>query len=173
MNSSPPNARSKVIFVNRFFYPDQSATSQMLSDLSIGLAARGFQIEVVCSRQLYSEPQSKLAPRASVAGVSVQRIWTTRFGRGGFVGRALDYASFYFSSAMKLLIILRRDDIVVAMTDPPMLSIITAAIAKAKGAHVINWLQDIYPEIASQLNANPLPRPLDALLRKCRDRSLC
>jgi glycosyltransferase involved in cell wall biosynthesis len=173
MNSHSPSVRSKVIFVNRFFYPDQSATSQMLSDLSIGLATRGYRIQVVCSRQLYDEPQHKLAARALVAGVDVHRIWTTRFGRVGLMGRALDYASFYLSGAWKLLILLRRGDTVVAKTDPPMLSIMMVAIAKAKGAHVINWLQDIYPEVASQLNANPLPRPFDALLRNCRDRSLC
>jgi glycosyltransferase involved in cell wall biosynthesis len=44
--------------------------------------------------------------------------------------------------------------------------------AKLKGAQLINWLQDIFPEVASRLGANPLPRALDALLRSCRDLSL-
>ena len=39
-----------VIFVNRFFYPDHSATSQLLSDLAFDLARRGFCVEVVTSR---------------------------------------------------------------------------------------------------------------------------
>ncbi|HEY1246144.1 MAG TPA: hypothetical protein VGF29_15065, partial [Hyphomicrobiaceae bacterium] len=39
---SPPGAEHavqvKLIFVNRFFHPDHSATSQMLSDLAFALA---------------------------------------------------------------------------------------------------------------------------------------
>src|ERR1700722_7263222 len=172
MNSSPPAARAKIVFVNRYFHPDQSATSQILSDLSFGLTARGFAVHVVCSQQLYDEPKSSLAPLASVAGVTVHRVWTSRFGRGALVGRAVDYVSFYFSSALRLLLLLRRGDTLVAKTDPPLLSIMAWAVAAVRGARVINWLQGIYPEVASQLNANPLPRPLDELLRKWRDRSL-
>ena len=31
----------RVIFVNRYFYPDLSATSEMLSDLAFALSERG------------------------------------------------------------------------------------------------------------------------------------
>ena len=39
-----------LIFLNRFFYPDHSATSQMLSDLVFGLRKRGHYIRVIASR---------------------------------------------------------------------------------------------------------------------------
>jgi colanic acid biosynthesis glycosyl transferase WcaI len=61
---------------------------------------------------------------------------------------------------------------VIAKTDPPLVSIIAMLAAKLKGAVLINWLQDIFPEVASCLGANPLPRPFDMLLRRCRDLSL-
>jgi len=32
---------AKIIFINRFFYPDQSATSLMLTDLAFSLAEEG------------------------------------------------------------------------------------------------------------------------------------
>ena len=35
----------KIIFVNRYFYPDFSATSQILYDLAKALARNGFKIE--------------------------------------------------------------------------------------------------------------------------------
>ena len=35
----------KIIFLNRFFYPDHSATSQMLSDLAFALAGRGHKFK--------------------------------------------------------------------------------------------------------------------------------
>ena len=35
----------KLIFLNRFFYPDHSATSQILSDLAFALAERGHEVQ--------------------------------------------------------------------------------------------------------------------------------
>jgi colanic acid biosynthesis glycosyl transferase WcaI len=161
-----------IIFVNRYFYPDQSATSQLLTDLASALTQTGFTVHVICSRQRYADPAARLAPQESINGVTVHRVWTTRFGREGLLGRALDYATFYCSSALTMLRLLRRGDTVIAKTDPPLVSIVAMMAAKIKGAQLINWLQDIFPEVASLLGANPLPRPLDALLRTCRNLSL-
>jgi glycosyltransferase involved in cell wall biosynthesis len=162
----------KVLFVNRYFHPDQSATSQLLSDLAPALVEAGFKVHVVCSRQLYDDESIRLAPLESFAGVIVHRVWTTRFGRRRLPGRALDYATFYVASALAMIRLLQRDDTVIAETDPPLISIVAMAAAKLKRAHLVNWLQDVFPEVASLLGANPLPRFLDALLRRCRDWSL-
>jgi glycosyltransferase involved in cell wall biosynthesis len=163
---------SRVVFVNRYFYPDESATAQLLADLAFGLAAGGHDVHIVCSRQLYGAPESRLAANETVRGVVVHRIWTTRFGRRQLLGRALDYASFYVTCAIALLRLLRTRDIVVAKTDPPLASIVAALAARCRGALLINWLQDIFPEVASQLGANPLPAVLDRALRALRDASL-
>jgi colanic acid biosynthesis glycosyl transferase WcaI len=165
-------ARAKLIFVNRYFAPDQSATSQMLTDLAGGLAQRGFDVHVICCAQLYDDPDARLVRSEQSAGVTVHRIATTRFGRRRLPGRAIDYASFYISCAFELLKLLRRQDIVVAKTDPPLVSLVCAMVVKLRGAALINWQQDVFPEIASLLGKNPLPRWLDALLRRCRDASL-
>jgi len=172
MTSAPPAPRSKVIFVNRYFSPDQSATSQMLSDLAFGLAKRGFSIHVLCSRQRYDQPLANLTAFEIINAVTVHRVWTTRFGRDRLVGRALDYLSFYVSSAWFLLKMLNRGDTVVAKTDPPLISIVAMVAAKAKGARLINWLQDIFPEVATHLGNNPLPRSVDAVVRRLRDSTL-
>ena len=34
----------RVVFVNRYFHPDHSATSQMVSDLAFHLASRGWEV---------------------------------------------------------------------------------------------------------------------------------
>ena len=41
---------AKIIFVNRFFYPDQSATSQILTDLAFFLAEETHEVHVITSR---------------------------------------------------------------------------------------------------------------------------
>jgi colanic acid biosynthesis glycosyl transferase WcaI len=171
MSSTVPG-RFKLIFVNRYFAPDQSATSQILTDLARGLAQRGFNVHVVCAAQLYDDPDARLARSERLTGVTVHRLVTTRFGRHRLTGRAIDYASFYVSCALKLLRLLRRGDIVVAKTDPPLVSLVCAFAVKVRGAALVNWQQDVFPEIASLLGANPLPRWVDGLLRRGRNASL-
>jgi glycosyltransferase involved in cell wall biosynthesis len=168
----PAAVKRRVIFVNRYFDPDQSATSQMLTDLSRGVGARGYETHVVCSRQLYDDASARLVPDEVRCGVRVHRVATTRFGRARLVGRAMDYASFYFTCAFALLKHLRRGDLLVAKTDPPLLSILVVPIARMKRAVLINWHQDVFPEVASQLGANPLPGWLDHFLKRIRDASL-
>ena len=163
---------ARVVFVNRFFFPDVSATSQMLFDLSSRLVAHGVQVHVVCSDQLYDDPAARLPATAHVHGVHVHRTWTSRFGRDRLSGRAIDYGSFYLSASIKLVTLVRAGDTVVAKTDPPLISIVAAAIARLRGARLVNWLQDVFPEVASHLGMNPLPAWLDQRLKHLRDYSL-
>jgi glycosyltransferase involved in cell wall biosynthesis len=164
--------RRRIVFVNRFFFPDTSATSQILFELTTRLVAHGLDVHVVCSRQLYDNAAASLPANDDVCGVHVHRIWTSRFGRGALVGRAIDYASFYVTCATKLMSLLARGDLVVAKTDPPLISIVAAMVATLKGARLVNWLQDIFPEVASHLDVNPLPRWLNRHLQRWRDYSL-
>src|SRR5512135_1759157 len=103
----------KVVFINRYFYPDHSATSQLLSDLAFGLAALGHDVHVVTSRQRYDQPGAGLNPREQLNGVHVHRVWTTRFGRRGLLGRGLDYLSFYIGAGLRLTREVEKGDIVV------------------------------------------------------------
>ncbi|MEJ0005135.1 MAG: glycosyltransferase family 4 protein [Steroidobacteraceae bacterium] len=162
----------KFVFVNRFFDPDESATSQLLTDLTRDLAAAGLPVHVVCSRQLYTDAAAGLAARQMLHGVAVHRVATTRFGRSGLAGRFLDYATFYLSAGWTLLRLLDARDLVIAKTDPPFISIIAASCAWLKGARLVNWQQDVFPEVASRLAVNPLPQWLDETLCRLRDWSL-
>lgn len=162
----------RIVFINRYFYPDVSATSQILFDLARRLVDHGIEVHVVCSRQLYDDPAASLPPHETIEGIKVHRALTTCFGRGNLVGRAADYASFYVTCAAKLAGLLRQGDVVVAKTDPPLISIAAAAVARMRGARLVNWLQDVFPEVATCLEANPLPAWLDDALKRLRDRSL-
>jgi hypothetical protein len=71
----------RVFFVNRYFYPDHSATSQMLSDLAFHLAERRIRVEVLTSSQRYDAASARLAAEEVVRDVRVRRVETTRFGR--------------------------------------------------------------------------------------------
>jgi colanic acid biosynthesis glycosyl transferase WcaI len=163
---------ARVIFVNRYFFPDHSATSQVLSDLAFHLAATGYEVHTIASRQLYDDPDAALPATATVKGVNVHRVASTRFGRKALAGRTLDYASFYLSARRYLHCWLRPGDTIVAKTDPPLLSVVLGRIVRRRGAGLINWLQDIYPETAVVLGVPLIRGPVAHALVALRNRSL-
>ncbi|MBI4695915.1 MAG: glycosyltransferase family 4 protein [Gammaproteobacteria bacterium] len=143
---------NKLVFVNRYFFPDSSATSQLLSDLAFELSGAGCTVYVVTSRQLYHDPNADLTPSESINGVNVARVWSSHYGRKILILRALDYFSFYISACVALLSMLGKGDVVIAKTDPPLLSLAVWPVAVLRGARVVNWLQDVYPDVAQALN---------------------
>jgi colanic acid biosynthesis glycosyl transferase WcaI len=147
----------RVFFLNRYFFPDHSATSQILSQLAFHLAESGRNIHVITSQQIYDNPGACLAAQEVLRGVTIHRISSTQFGRSALLGRAIDYLSFYVAAWRLLFATADRGDILVPMTDPPLLSIIGMRVARRRRAHLVNWLQDIYPEIAAALNVREGP----------------
>jgi glycosyltransferase involved in cell wall biosynthesis len=87
------------------------------------------------------------------------------------IGRAVDYLTFYASVTACLLRLLAAGDVVVAKTDPPLISVVAAACAALKGARLIAWMQDVFPEVAERLKV-ALPRPVMRCLAFLRDWSL-
>jgi colanic acid biosynthesis glycosyl transferase WcaI len=168
----PRPTRSRLIILNRYFYPDHSATSQIMSDLAFYLGNNGFDVHVITSRQRYDDPHATLPPHARVNGIHIHRLKTSRLGRGSLLGRALEYVLFYAATYRQLGKLTRPSDVIVASTDPPLIAVVAMLTAGRRNAHLINWIQDLYPEVAMRLNV-PLCR---GLIGKClmwvRDRSL-
>jgi colanic acid biosynthesis glycosyl transferase WcaI len=163
---------ARIILVNRFFYPDHSATSQLLSDLAFDQAAVGRDVHVVTSRQRYNDSAASLPQRESIRGVHVHRVWTSRLGGASLTGKAIDYVTFYLSSAGRLLRLVQAGDRLVAKTDPPLISVIVAWVARQRGAVLVNWLQNVFPEAAAALGVGGLDGRVAAWLGRLRDQSL-
>lgn len=165
----------KLIFVNRFFYPDHSATSQILTDLAVHLSAQAdfsAQIHIVTSRLCYDNPTVKLPATENHAGVNIHRVWSSRFGRKNILGRLTDYLSFYLSATWQLWHLTGKHDVLVAKTDPPLMSVLAAMVARSKKAKLINWLQDLFPEVLTAVQPQRLPAWANRWLCRWRNRSL-
>ncbi len=61
----------KILLINQFFYPDQVATSQMMTDLAIDLAARGHTLTVLTSRSTYLSGESRLPRSQEYRGIKI------------------------------------------------------------------------------------------------------
>ncbi len=140
----------RVIFVNRFYWPDEPATGQLLTDLAEALAGRGNDVTVIASHN----GQAGL-PRVQLHhGVTILRVSRAPGREVGAVGKVLAFAAFSLGALWKLLSTVPRGDNVVVLTDPPLLGIGAWLVARLCGARIFHWVQDIYPEIAMALTGH-------------------
>lgn len=159
----------RVVLLNRFYWPDVTATAQMLTDLAEDLAANGWHATVVTSDADYSGGRAARPRRESHNGVEIIRVRGTSFGRHSTLGRLADSISYMFGATWTLLR-LRSVDVVVAMSDPPLLVTLGVVMARIKRAKAVHWIQDLYPQIAANLGAMPRDsvayRAIDRIARR-------
>jgi len=139
----------RFVFVNRFYWPDEPATAQLLTDLAEALAARGHSVSVIASHPGGDTPSAEQR-----RGVAIVRVRVTRLNRCGLLGKLADFTTFYVGCLIGLIVQVRPGDIVVALTDPPLLGAGVWLAARLRRAKVIHWAQDIYPEVAVALTGN-------------------
>lgn len=160
-----------LIFVNRFYAPDMSATSQILTGVAEALTDRGHKVCVFTSRNGYNGDQID-PTRETKNGVKVRRVWSTRFGRSSTIGRSIDYLTFFCSVIIALMIHVSRGDVLISKTDPPLLSLPLGLVARSKNAKMVNWLQDVFPEVALELGFGNRLRVAVNGLKLLRNRSI-
>lgn len=131
-----PAGAGRLIFVNRIYWPSAAATAQLLTDLAEGLASHGRAVHVIAAG---AGPDQR-------NGVTIHRTGGDE-QHGGLLSQAQNYWQFLRRARLQLALLARPGDVVVLMTDPPMLGAALTGIATARGAGVVHWLQDIYPEI--------------------------
>lgn len=140
----------RMLFINQFFWPDPAATSQQLTDLVVSLAARGVEVDVLCGDAGYAGAASAaLNAGSSAPRATVYRVKAGAFTRGKFA-RVFSYLSFY-ASAFARGLTLRKPDVVVSMTTPPLISLLGTCIQMLRGSRHFIWEQDVYPDIAVDL----------------------
>ena len=83
-----------------------------------------------------------------------------------------DYLTYYLSTTVSLFLFVSRGDILIAKTDPPLLSVPLSLLARIKGAKFVNWLQDLYPEVALKLGFGTESGIMPKFLMHLRNRSL-
>ena len=146
--STAPDARLRVCYFNRSYWPDVTATGQLLTELAEDLVSvHGMDVTVVTGFPV--APMGTAPPRSEVRnGVRIVRARGTTFSQRSFAGRATNYVT-YFLSALWMALRLPRQDVTVALTDPPIIGL--AALAARSQGGMIFFCQDIFPEVAGLL----------------------
>jgi glycosyltransferase involved in cell wall biosynthesis len=141
-----------IAFFNRSFYPDSSATGQLLTELCEDLVRHhGCRVSVVAGPALMPSaadvPAGKgLVSRREHHGIDVFQARGTTFDKRRFAGRAANYLT-YFLSACWAGLRIDRPDVVVALTDPPIIGLAAWLAAKRTRAPLVMSYQDLFPEV--------------------------
>jgi glycosyltransferase involved in cell wall biosynthesis len=155
-----------VVFFNRSFHPDRTATGQLLAELSESLVREhGFRVTVVTGPPLSPLPGSDIS--TEYHGVHVRRAWGTRFDKRRFAGRAANYMTYFVSACLEALRV-GKADVIVALTDPPIIGLAALIASRWSGAPLVMSYQDLFPEVTSLLedfHSDGINRALQAVNR--------
>jgi len=138
-----------LLFINRFYYPDEAATAQLLTMAAEDLVEQECDVTIIAGRIGYLKAERVFPRQGCHHGVRVLRVWSTAFGHRSKIGRVVDYLSFYLAAAWAAV---KSDgiDCLVVWSDPPLLSVLAAGLGRLKGWKKIAWMQDLFPENAVQ-----------------------
>jgi glycosyltransferase involved in cell wall biosynthesis len=157
---------TRFIFVNRFYWPDEPATAQLLADLAIALAARHHEVYVIASQSNVSLPLTETRD-----GVKIVRVKSTHWGKTNLAKRLIDTVTFFWNLPKAFATVVRPGDRVVSLTDPPLLDVVVQLLAYLYEAKCVHWVHDIFPEVAMVMTRNPLFRLAGFVLRPLRNRA--
>lgn len=137
----------KVLLLNQCFYPDVMATAQQLTHLAVGLAKEGHQVTVIAGDRGYDDPTTRFGRRETWQGITIIRISSLALGKHSKWRRAVSFASFLINCSLRLLL-LPRFDAVVALTSPPLISLLGSLFVQLKGGRFFFWIMDLNPDEA-------------------------
>jgi glycosyltransferase involved in cell wall biosynthesis len=137
----------RITLINQAFYPDVVSSGQHLTDFALGLAERGHEVTVVTSRRAYDDPAKKFPSHEVWRGIRICRVFNTGFGKRAKWRRAADFLTFLFSCCWRLCL-LSKPDAVVALTSPPLVSVIAAGYSRLRGIKFCYWIMDLNPDEA-------------------------
>jgi len=158
----------RILLLNQAFYPDVVSTGQHLTDLAVSLAKAGHDVTAVAASSGYDDPSRRFRYRESWKGIKVIRIPAIRLGKGSRWRRAVDFGSFLTLCSLRLLT-LKSFDVIVALTSPPLISVLAALLVRLKGGRFVFWVMDLNPDEAIAAgwlrSGSSVARVLERLLR--------
>lgn len=126
----------KIIIISQVFWPDESAGSQILTDLAEALIENGFKVDLITSGNSY-ENQNTLYPKEEdYNGIHIKRLRTSSFGKGSKLGHFITFFTFNVSLFSFLLFIRKGQyDLMISLSVPPLISFFGIRVAARRSAH--------------------------------------
>lgn len=116
----------RLLCLNRFVPPDAAPTAVLLEELREGLAACGWEVDLVGSSHTYRSGRPK--------------------GLRRWLGELRCHLSLLWRGLQS-----EKPSVVLCLTDPPGLPFTASLVAHHHGAKLVHWAMDTYPEVAAAL----------------------
>ena len=137
----------KVLLLNQAFWPDVVASAQQLTMLARRLTERGHEVTVITSARGYDDATATFPRRERWHSIDIVRISSVGAGKKHRWQRTLNFASFLFACAVRM-VVTPRQDVVIALTSPPLISWLGSLFVRVKGGALIFWPLDLNPDEA-------------------------
>jgi glycosyltransferase involved in cell wall biosynthesis len=138
--------RARLVFVEQFYYPEGWGGAELPRDLTTFLAARGFDVEVICGADQYVPAQDK-APDPASLGVRIRRI--ASIGSGGVRRLRLLRQAWFSLALLPLLLSGRKPQLYLTQTNPPSAVILVGIAARLRRTPLVIVAMDVYPEVVA------------------------
>jgi len=144
--------KNSILVIEQHFYPEVAATGQLLLDLCEDLVKAGYQVKVVTGNPTEIYPKEmNVKRRENYKGIEIVRLRNTRLSKYNMAGRIINYLTFHLFILFNL-IFSQRPDLVIVLSTPPFIAIHGVILKVFKNCKVIYNIQDLFPELAVQLN---------------------
>lgn len=136
--------------ISEFFYPYQTSTQKILTELAEDLVINGLDVSVLTTKNAYREEKQDLNKHEIYNGIKIKRIMASSLSRDSFIGRIVNYLTFTVGILFNLLF--NNDyDKMLFVSNPPLVPFIGYLVKKLKGKPYIYLVHDVYPDVAIQL----------------------
>lgn len=137
--------RPRVLVISQVFVPDPTAVGQYLTEASIALVERGYDVRVITSARGFDDPTARYPSHEVIDGVEVVRLPFSSFGKRTIAHRLLGMFFFLVQALLRGLFTPRLAGILVS-TSPPLASAVAVVISFLRRAPVAFWVMDVNPD---------------------------
>jgi glycosyltransferase involved in cell wall biosynthesis len=135
----------RVIFTEQFYFPEGGGGAQIPRDITMHLARKGFDVEVICGSDQYAPVEGDPGEDPAAVGVNIRRIPRLL---GGDVHRNKLLRQLWFCfAALPLLLFRPAPGLFVTQTNPPLIVPLIACVAAVRRRPFVIIAQDLYPEV--------------------------
>ena len=139
----------RILIISQVFWPDESAGSQILTDLAESLIENGCEVDLITSGNAYENHNIFYPRKEDYKGIHIKRLRISGFGKGTRLGRLTTFFAFNVKLFFSLLFIRKgRYELMISLSVPPLLSFFGILVARLKKIKFLFWAMDLQPELA-------------------------
>jgi len=158
---APPGASGRgLLILSEHFAPSTGATAQLVTDLALGLAARGHRCRVLTATAGGAETGLE------VVRLGLPRRWGAAAGAPvGVLAKAAAGLVFVLGGLGWCLLHGRRGQRLLIVSNPPFVGLVGPLLRGLRGMNYVFLFQDLFPRSAALTGVLPASGPITALWR--------